>query len=804
MSISNRLQKAQHKLTPFRRTSLTVAIAGVLASGFIIGSAYAADSNEATEVKPADDVTAKPAVAKTDENQLSSVVVTANKREESAQKVSTAITVLDGKELIDKGIGKSAGEVLNYVPNASAGTQQHGRPRWWIRGVGAGQQQFDLASPVGIYLDEVYISNASATGFPLFDLQSVQVLRGPQGTLWGKNTTGGAVAITSKKPSFNDSKTDDYVKVDYGSFNDRSVQGGVGGTIVDERLAGRISFYQQDQDGRLNNQFTGGKDGGLSDGAIRGQLLAILTPNLEALLNVHYRKYETDGAITTTQSYAANGVFRNGYIPSTRYKDVSTNAVNNSDSSQNGVSLNLKWQLGKLALTSITAYEDYETESLGDGDNTPLEISRSHSKGKSRQVSQEFRLASPREDQWNWLTGLHLFREEIDVASQSGQLPVGSVPGMAGATNSAAPGANFNTSDLNHKTTSFAVFGSTTYNFTEQLATTLGLRWSREKKEYDLNRRGSVGATSAARFSSLGQWWNSYTGPFAAAGPIGSGTFSTNDSKTWDAFTFDITPEYKITDHDRVYFKFAHGIKSGGFNTAATSLAAVNQVDPETLNASEVGYKSEWLNGRLNFNASAFHYSYEDVQVNVVGFNALANSTVSYLQNAKKAHVNGLEFEVEALPIENLHVNASLGLLKSEYDDAEIQNNGGSFSGNELVRSPHVNAILAGDYRIPVANGAKVVIGGDARYTSKQYYYVTPQTSDRDILNQDAYTIVNARIAYSTAGEKYTWTAYVNNLFDKEYNNHALPAFNVAGGVNGDSVYRGLPRTVGVSFITRF
>ena len=106
--------------------------------------------------------------------------------------------------------------------------------------------------------------------------------------------------------------------------------------------------------------------------------------------------------------------------------------------------------------------------------------------------------------------------------------------------------------------------------------------------------------------------------------------------------------------------------------------------------------------------------------------------------------------------------------------------------------------------RLMVEAGAKVVIGGDARYTSKQYYYVTPQTSDRDILNQDAYTIVNARIAYSTAGEKYTWTAYVNNLFDKEYNNHALPAFNVAGGVNGDSVYRGLPRTVGVSFITRF
>ena len=149
------------------------------------------------------------------------------------------------------------------MPNASAGTQLHGRPRWWIRGVGAGQQQFDLASPVGFYLDEVYISNATATGFPLFDLERVEVLRGPQGTLWGKNTTGGAVSVVSKKPSFNADAKDNYVKVDYGSYNDRIVQGGIGGVILDERLAGRVSFYQQDQDGRLKNDFTGGKDGGL-------------------------------------------------------------------------------------------------------------------------------------------------------------------------------------------------------------------------------------------------------------------------------------------------------------------------------------------------------------------------------------------------------------------------------------------------------------------------------------------------------------------------------------------------------------
>jgi len=727
---------------------------------------------------------------------LPSVTVTSQKREESVQEVKTAITALGGKDLLDQGVGRSASEVLNYVPNASAGTQQHGRPRWWIRGVGAGQQQYDLSNPVGFYLDEVYISNASATGFPLFDIERVEVLRGPQGTLWGKNTTGGAVSVVSKKPSFNTDAKDNYVKVDYGSYNDRIVQGGVGGVIIDERLAGRVSFLQEDQDGRLKNQYTGSNDSGLSEGAIRGQLLAVLTPDLEALLNVHYRKYETDGAITTTRSYAANGVFRNGYKPSKDIKHVSTNAPDSSDNTQNGVSLNLKWQLGRLALTSITGYEDFQSEIVTDNDYTPLEISRSHTDGKSRQFTQEFRLASPKEDRWNWLAGAHYFNENVNFSTQGAKLPSASVPGLAGAP----PGATYNKSDLTHNAESFALFGSNTYNFTDQFNATLGVRWTRETKEYDLNRKGSTGTGS---WSNLAQWWSTYTGAYAAAGPSGSGTFSAKDSKTWNALTYDITPEYKITPHDRVYAKYSHGEKSGGFNTAATSLAAVNTVKPEQLDAYEVGYKSEWLDGRLNFNTSLFHYNYKDVQVNVVGFNANANTTVSYLQNAKKATVNGAEFEVEALPLENLHVNASLGLLDADYDSLQVVNGGSDLSGRSLVRSPHVTAQLAADYRIPVRYG-KVIIGADARYQAKQYYFIDPQSEARGHLNQEAYTLANARISFATHNDKYLFTGYVNNLFDKEYKNHSLPAFNAAQGVNGDSIYWAAPRTVGVSVTTRW
>jgi iron complex outermembrane receptor protein len=480
---------------------------------------------------------------------------------------------------------------------------------------------------------------------------------------------------------------------------------------------------------------------------------------------------------------------------------VDSNAEDSSDSSQNGASLNLKWQLGRLALTSITGYEDFDSESLADGDSTPFEISRNHSDGFSRQFSQEFRLASPREDRWNWLTGLHYFKEDLDYESQNAKLPANAVPGLAGGPG----GATFNATDLKHKASSIALFGSTTYNFTDQFNTTFGLRWTRDKKEYDLGR---IGSTGLGTWGNLGQWWDSYTGATQAAGTDTSGTFNISDSKTWNAITYEITPEFKITPTDRVYFKHAHGVKTGGFNTAATNLLGINTVKPEKLDSYELGYKSEWADGRVNFNTSVFYYDYKDIQINGVGFNSNAGTTVSYLQNADEASVKGAEFEIEALLTSRLHVNASLGLLDAEYKKGTILATGEDISGRDLVRSPKVTLQLAADYRIPLDNGGKVIIGGDARYLSHQFYYVTPQgvdadNVDRKILEQKGYALANARISYSTAREKYTWTAYVNNVFDKEYKNHTLSAFR-NGVSNGDYVYWGAPRTAGIAFITRW
>jgi len=728
-----------------------------------------------------------------DESTLQALTVTAQKREENAQDVPSAISVLSGETLVDNGIGRSASEVLNYVPNASAGTQQHGRPRWWIRGVGAGQQQIDFPNPVGFYQDDVYISNASATGFPLFDIDRVEVLRGPQGTLWGKNTTGGAINVISNKPSF---ESDGYFKADYGSHANVILEGAAGGTLQKDVAAGRFSFHTENQgEGPFNNRYTGAKDGALKDTALRGQVQAIINADLTANLNVHYRDYSTTGTIITTASYAPNGVYRNGYIPSTDTTDVSTNAPGWSTIQQGGLSLNLQYQWGKYAVTSITGYEDFTTESLSDSDNTPLEVSRAYAKASSKQFSQELRIASPKEDKINWVGGLHFFTEDISSDSASARLP----DAIAGAQPGSTQPGGYSDAFYTHKTTSYALFGSTTVNFSEQLLSTFGLRWTQETKDLDLRRRQVDGTVA---FGSATNWWTTASGG-AVTAALANNNFTSRPSTTWTGWTYDVTPEYKVSDNLRTYLKYAHGIKSGGYNASATDVRALNTLDPETLDDLELGFKSDLAGGKVRLNGSVFHYDYRNQQVNITGLFPATTNAVAYLQNVAKSHVDGAELEVEALPTKNLHVNANIGILTTAFDDFTIQNNGGTRNGNEFVRSPHLTALLAADYRIGLENGGAVVVGGDIRYTSKQYYYVDPQSDARSYLNQAPYNIVNARLSYKFPDGKQTVTAYVNNLNDTIYENHSLTTFQ-AGTTNGDSVYWGPRRTLGVNYVARF
>jgi iron complex outermembrane receptor protein len=696
---------------------------------------------------------------------LQKVVVTAQKREESVQDVAATVSVQSGEKIRERSIS-SANEVANYSPNVSAGTSEgHGRPRWWIRGLGAGAQGADIVSPVGIYVDDVYLANLSATGFPLFDQDRVEVLRGPQGTLWGKNTTGGAIHFISKKPSFEG--PNGYAKVDVGNYSNRVLEGAYGDTLIDDKLAARVALRTQGQDGYNKNLAQGNDRGNLEDHAVRLQFLAALSDTLDATLSLHSRSYH-DTAASTSIGYGTrpDGSNQFGYAIDPKNGKVNYDANYKVNIEHNGASLNLNQYLGDYQLTSITAFEDFRRTGFSDGDNTPLPLRTSYSDATSKQFSQELRLTSPKDDALTWVLGGHYFHEKIDAADATGNTDNSYTPRL------------FNRTDYQQKAESFAVFGSATYHFTDMFSLTAGLRWTRETKDLDLKRVVGAGAVT---FNG-GNWWS----PGSVTSPLAT-SVRQNDSNTWSDYTYDLSPQLQLSDNARIYFRYAKGFRSGGYDTGVTAQANTSVVDPEYLTSYELGLKSEWFDGRLNFNAAAFYYDYEDIQLNIVSYTG--GVSTSHLTNGAKAEVYGAEFDIEAIPVENLHLSFGLGLLHAEFLD--YSSAGVDYSGNKLVRAPSVSAVLALDYRIPLNNGAGVVLGTDWNTRSEQFFFSNNQT---DSMKAAGYTLGNARVTYQLPGGQTSFTGYVNNLTDKEYRNHTLPsAFDQA------IVMYGAPRTFGVS-----
>ncbi|WP_437881959.1 TonB-dependent receptor [Pseudomonas sp. LRF_L74] len=744
----------------FKPHTLSIAIAWSL-GGLASIDLPDAHASETTDTRANAEENANPTLAK--------VTVTAQKREETLQEVPSSISVLSGDKVRDSAL-QSANEVTQFIPNASAGTSEaHGRPRWWIRGLGTGDQGANTVSPVGIYVDDVYIANISATGFPLFDQERVEVLRGPQGTLWGKNTTGGAINFISRKPTFDRSG---YFKVGFGSYADRVVEGAVSDALVDERLAARLSFRHQGRDGYNENLADNDSQGALEDSAARLQLLARINDELEANLNLHARRYhDTAGYSTVNYGLRADGGNQFGYQVDPKQGEVNYNATYKANVEQTGGNLNLDWQLGELELTSITAFEHFERDGLSDGDNTPLELQRSYSYADSQQWSQELRLASPRENRLNWVLGFHYFYE--DLASRN-----------ANATlDNTYVSRSYNNVRYDQQSESYALFGSATYHFTDDFNLTAGLRWTRERKDIDLIRHANQGEASFTG----GDWWK--------IGSIGTPlvvTATQDDSNTWSDWTYDLTPEYRLSDNARVYFRYAYGFRSGGYNAGVTSQETVATVNPEYLTSYELGLKSEWFNGRLNANAAVFYYDYEDIQLNIV--TAVNNQTVSRLANGAQGEAYGAEFELEAIPLENLRLNFAVGLLHTEFTD--YTSGSDDFSGNKFVRAPNVSAVLGADYRIPLDIGGALIFGTDWNSRSRQYFFSNNQTQS---MRSGGYTLGNARVTWELPGETTRITAYANNLTDKAYRNHTLP-----GGYQSAGVMFGDPRTLGLSVTTEF
>ncbi|HCF1525276.1 TonB-dependent receptor [Pseudomonas aeruginosa] len=774
-------------MKPGRRLAAAISracLAGV-AGSLMVGSVWAAESSGDSEQR---------------DSTLETVVVTASKRAEKIKDVPIPITAVTGEAIRDKDITTSS-DIERLAPNLSGQSSgntggRSGKPRWFLRGIGTNDPNANQEGPLAIYVDEVVVGLQGDQNFPLFDLERVEVLRGPQGTLWGKNNTGGAIHFVSRKPTFD---TSGYTKLGVGSYGSRLTEAAVGGELVPDKLAGRAAIYYEKGEGWADNIVTDTTGPRFEDFNGRFQLLGNLTDNLDALLILNLRKLNTGntpnyivGATSVDNVTTPNpggGINQGGTTYFPPYGDDPDNksdffsTLANGSNNWYGTTLKLNWYLGENTLTSITGL------SKGNGDTwlnpqippgSTLDRTASDGDTSSDQFTQEIRLSSPTDRPLSWIAGAYYY--DLQADSQTDTLRY-----RSGNTQE-----QFSITSWDQDAKSWALFGNVKYRFTERAAVTLGLRQTWESKD--------ITETTLTATDTPGNQNIVIIGPGGVNSVTGSGVVAPLELSTdasWTKTTWDITPEYRFTDDILGYIRIATGFRSGGFNQSIVR-GEIIETDPETLTDYEVGLKTSWLDGRLTANVSAFYYDIKDLQLNIQ--QQVPGTTITSTAGSSDGNVKGVELEVEALPLENWRLAASLGLLKSEYTNFVYTVGPTTLdaSGNEFYRTPETSFRLDTDYRIRLGDVGQLLIGTDWSYRSHIYHNATVQ--DDPVQETGSYWNGNARISYFTPDNQVQVTGFVKNLTDQS--NKVLSQI-----VNQRGVYPTgyvAPRTYGVQLTYNF
>ncbi|MFT3926961.1 MAG: TonB-dependent receptor [Myxococcales bacterium] len=726
---------------------------------------------------------------------LSDVVVTAQKREERAQDVSTAITSANTKQLQAANLVGST-DVERLTPNLSG--QQSGtrsaRPRWFLRGIGSNDPSVNLESPTGVYQDEVYIAYGPLQSFPLFDLERVEVLKGPQGTLWGKNTTGGAIHFVSKKPSFTPSG---YLRGTIGNYGTRGMDGGFGGPVIGKVLAARGAFSYEGQEGWARNKWDDTYGPQYQDIATRLSLLADLGENLEINVTGRFRNLNNAAGITYPIGALPGGEIQQypmapkTYTPSYGKHPEATDPFWRGPTTgilrSEGATATINNYLGDYTLTSVTGIDNAKntTNTEAHWPNPTFDRAASYANISSFQATQELRITSPQKDRLSWIAGFHYFYWDLDSDAAAANF------------SPTAMRQSFQDNTFHQKNNATAGFVSAKLRILDGLSITGGLRYTYDKKKISAVRRSQRGA--AVNYLDDQAW---YDPDLLANDPD---VIKKRAHKGWSQVTFDVTPEYKITDDVLAYFKFAKGFRAGQFNP--TILAAVGDrpanlpvANPEVLYDWELGLKTSWFDDRLIANVAAFYYLLKDAQLNVQQPNPMGipGANTSSVQNAAGGKIKGIELELEALPFDTIRLRSGIGLLKTEYTDFQTFQGTEAVdaSGNKFYRTPSFSGSFGAEYRLPIGETQAVTAGTDWTVRSRIYHNAVVQDDKQQ--QTPAYALGNVELRYSFANERFTLQGYVRNVADTTY--RILSTVVNSGAY---PTYIGPPRTYGLQLIAK-
>lgn len=706
--------------------------------------------------------------------ELEEIVITAERRAENLQEVPNAITALSNATIEQADIHDLT-DIATRIPGLTFSPFSPGQNIVALRGASSNDDGAGTDNSVAVFVDDVYLGRVSNINPEMFDIERVEVLRGPQGTLYGKNTIGGAINVVSTRP--NTEAFEGKVRVNLGNYKRRDVAGLLSGPL-NESWAGKASFSYRKRDGWVDNVHLNKKQKDDDMQAFRGQLL-YAADDFEALFSADFNRLDIEDMARTPVATGQSGdpAFWAAPVPGSyadlcagRGADCSAGPIDGyARRDARGLSARLDWGLAAGELISITAYRENEVDWNMDSTGTPVSplpplFNQINDDifDKTNQFTQELRWVSSFGDKVDYVAGLWYLREETD-RTECFDNDV--------TTSDCTPTADNGATDWYrqvNQTNSYAAFGQFDWMFADRWELTAGGRYSAEKKEIDND-------AIAGDFVVINQ------------------TFSNSVSENWSAFTPKLSLAWLPSDDTTIYGAVSWGFKSGGFAAAPQGIEFTEPLDQEEALNYEIGLKTD-LAGNFRLNAALFFTEYQDLQIQTFGpLTAAAAFGTFQTFNAGDAEIRGIEVEATWVVTERLTLSGFYAYQDSEFGDTNIP--GTAFpdqSGQDLIRAPENKFNINADYTRPLADGSQLAASLSWRYTDDQRGELEPWAI------QPAFDIVDARVSWTKASGALEVALWGENLADEEYISHVYTIASSVVAVFGD------PRMYGATLTYRF
>ncbi|MGI9344445.1 MAG: TonB-dependent receptor [Gammaproteobacteria bacterium] len=675
--------------------------------------------------------------------ELDEMITRAERRERNLQEVPVAVTTFDAADIDRRQITGSL-DLIQNVPNltGSHNVSLGGSNSFFLRGIGNAESIATFDVPIGTYIDEIYISRQNQNQVRMYDVERLEVLRGPQGTLFGRNTTGGAITVALQKPS---DETEAVVEGSIGNYERYWLRGKFGGAITDQ-LFGQINAFVIDEDGWMDSVTTGETYNGEEAAGARAAVRWVPSDAVSWDLSVQYSDttLQAIGVAASppgSQTYATGDTTKNlTALGDCRGDDAAASGsvvpvCSFNEMKSTLLASNIEWDTGPVTINFITGWYDLDHNFAADFlDNDAgffgIDTFIIANEGSHEQFSQEIKFTGDAADgRFNYVGGL-FYMDEDNTTNFSDW--VGNKPALAPSSVR---------TPLSNSTESIAIYGQGDWAVTDKLTLLAGGRWTDEEKDFSIN--GTFTAFT----------------PAPTPVPVNPAAITAAGiplEQSVDKFTYKLGGDYAFTDDVMAYLTYTTGFKSGGWNARGTAVNQLQAFGPEEVKSIEAGIRSEFIDNRVRTNLTLFWTEYEDIQIATV----FPGTTAFITNNAGDTEVKGAELEVQVQATNNIRIFGNIGLMDAEYTRLSAGAVAASI-GPDPVRTPDSNAMIGAEWTLPRGFFA----GGQVSWTDD--YFMGNSNQPETLI--EAFTLVNAQVGWRSDNERWEVVGECKNCFDEEW-----------------------------------